>query len=178
MQDTEFILDPAANYVKFLMIVIGMIMHTVVIHVTAMIMTAIMQVGFRIVPDYLVPTELRMNLDLYAFTPLILIMISMMNNRTLATIRLALVKMYVTGAAMPEFAEASFAYVPVAGHFALYLLAVPRYLIAMVMTVTRVSLLLRRMSTEQRSVCTPLSISLLLISSVLTAPAWIEMTAC
>ena len=143
MQATEFNFDPAANSAKFLMIVIGMIMHTVVMNVTAMIMTAIMQVLPRIVPDYLVLTGLLMILNLYAFIPLILAVPNTTSGRILTTIHLVRGKLYVTGSAMTESAEAGFAYVPVAGHFVLYLLAVPRYLIAMVMMITLMCLPLR-----------------------------------
>ena len=171
MQVTEFIFDPAANCVKFLMIVIGMIMHTVMINVTAMIMTAIMQVLPRIVPDYLVLTGLRMIMNLYAFVPLILVVPSMTSSRILTTIHLVRVKMHVTGSAMTESAEAGFAYVPVAGHVVLYLLAVPWYLIAMVMMMTLVCLLLQRTSMRQQPACIPLFTSSLLTFSVWTALA-------
>ena len=59
MQVTEFIFDPAANCVKFLMIVVGMIVHTVMINVTAKIMITITQVLHRILPEYLVRNVLQ-----------------------------------------------------------------------------------------------------------------------
>ena len=132
MQDTELIFDPAANCAKFLMIVIGMIMHTVVINVTAMIMTAIMQVILRIVPDFLALTELRMTMNLYAFVLLILVVPSMTSSLILMTILPIRVKMHVIGSAKMESADAGFGCVPAADHVVLYLLVVPRYLIATV----------------------------------------------
>ena len=171
MQVTEFIFDPAANCVKFLMIAIGMIVHTVMINVTAKIMITITQVLHRIVPDFLVLNGLRMITNLYAFVPLILVVPSMVSSRIMSTILLVRVMMHVIGSAVTEDAGLSFASVPVSGHIVIYLLAVPRYIIAKVRKMTLVSRLLQRTSMRQRPACIRLCTSSLQISSVWTALA-------
>ena len=138
MQVTEFIFDPAANYVKLFMIVIGRIMHTAVNHVTVMIMTAIMQALFRIVLSYFMIMGLRITLIVHTFAPVILAVPRMMIYRILTDIHLALGKMHVIGSARIESAEADFVCGPAADHVVLYLLAVPKYLIATMRMITRV----------------------------------------
>ena len=143
MQVTEFNFDPAANYEKLFMIVIGRIMHTAVNLVTVMIMTAIMQVLFRIVLNYFRIMGLRITLIMHTFALMILAAPRVMNYRILTDIHLALGTMHVIGSAMIMSADAGFVYALAAGHVVLYLLAVPRYRIAMVSVITRVRRFLR-----------------------------------
>ena len=105
MQSTDFIFDPAANSVKFLMIVMGRSTHIVLISLTANIIITIMQVLHRFVPDYLVLNVLQVIANLYVFLPLIAKVCIMMSSRIMTVNVHARMRLYVIGPVMTQDAE-------------------------------------------------------------------------